>query len=463
MRTSETLKIIVVMVVMISIVAIADATLSTSNIDLSSIIVRNKSMYTVTDAGYNYVNQRPDPAEPGGTVEVRLKVENIGSTDAPNVLFELLPEFPFSLEGGQTARVRLGRIGARQVGEDAYIVYYKLKVDENAVEGVNMLKFKYSKDNGKSWVLLDTFYVRVQAHNAILGVEKVEATTSSPGNTARINITLKNTADSMLKDIKIKLNVDEAAFVPAGSTNEKMISRIEPGKEVIVSFSLIAQVNAASKAHRVPLEIVYYDELGRNYSQVSSIGVIINEKPQYIVNIDETGIYTTNNKGKVVISISNIGSSEIKYLATELMPSSDYAILSTPKVYLGNLDSDDFDSAEYEIFMKANARKVPLLLKISYKDSFNSELADNVVVEMPLYTSREASAYGIGASSGIASKLITIVIFVVLTVPWLFMVAECVKTPMVRYKKILWMAMVVGGYVVGAAIFYFYKKKKSMK
>jgi hypothetical protein len=51
-------------------------------------------------------------------------------------------------------------------------------------------------------------------------------------------------------------------------------------------------------------------------------------------------------------------------------------------------------------------------------------------------------------------------VFVVLTAFWLFMVMECVRTPMMRYKKIIWVVLVIGGYVIGAALYYFMKKKK---
>jgi len=44
-----------------------------------------------------FVSQTPDPVEPGKVVEIRWKIENIGSAAAEDVMFELLPEYPFSL------------------------------------------------------------------------------------------------------------------------------------------------------------------------------------------------------------------------------------------------------------------------------------------------------------------------------------------------------------------------------
>jgi len=44
----------------------------------------------------SFVNQEPDPAEPGTFVDVRFKFENIGLETSDEITVELLPEFPFS-------------------------------------------------------------------------------------------------------------------------------------------------------------------------------------------------------------------------------------------------------------------------------------------------------------------------------------------------------------------------------
>jgi len=47
-----------------------------------------------------------------------------------------------------------------------------------------------------------------------------------------------------------------------------------------------------------------------------------------------------------------------------------FEILSNPEVYIGKLDSDDYETADFNLVMGANApSQVPLPLKVEYRDS----------------------------------------------------------------------------------------------
>ncbi len=461
MKQKEMIASISLLLLMIAILGIVEAALPTTTTGVSAIVVRNKTMFEVNNVNYQLINQRPDPAEPGGYVEVRLKVENVGASDADQVLFEIMPRFPFTLEPGQEAIINLGKVGARQVGKDAYILYYKLTIDKDAVEGNNEIRFRYSKDSGRRWIEIEPFYVRIQTLDAILAVEDVTLLPSelSPGKIGILNITILNTADSLLKDIKFRLDLDDTSFAVVGSSSEKILLNLDAKEKANVVFNLATQVDAASKVHTLPLTITYIDELGKNYTKTNDLGIMVNDRPQYMLAIDDTEIYTRKSKGKIVVSISNIGTSEIKYLAAEMKPGSDYTILSTPKVYLGNLDSDDFDSAEFLVYVTSKKKKVPLSFDITFKDSFNNGFSETKTIELPLYSSSEAKRYGLGKAGSIIRQLLLVMVLVVLTAFWLFMVMEARKVPMIRYKKILWMLLVIGGYALGAGIFYLMKQK----
>jgi len=95
----------------------------------------NEDTYDAENTEYTFVNQIPDPAEPGGLVELRWKVENFGGTEVDNLLIELLPEFPFSLLAGDDGKREIGSVHARQIGEEGVVLFYRIKVDEDAVEG----------------------------------------------------------------------------------------------------------------------------------------------------------------------------------------------------------------------------------------------------------------------------------------------------------------------------------------
>ena len=51
----------------------------------------------------------------------------------------------------------------------------------------------------------------------------------------------------------------------------------------------------------------------------------------------------------MTIGLSNIGPSDIKFLILEIKSSDEYEILSNTKEYMGNLESDDFETSEFSI------------------------------------------------------------------------------------------------------------------
>ena len=114
--------------------------------------------------------QESDPVEPGKIVEVSFKLDNNGTT-ASNLIFEVLPEYPFSLLPGESSSKFIGELGTSQNGKQGVIVKYKLKVAQDAIDGNHEIKTRYKSDNFDSWAKLEGFKIKVQTHDAILAVK----------------------------------------------------------------------------------------------------------------------------------------------------------------------------------------------------------------------------------------------------------------------------------------------------
>lgn len=375
---------------------------------------------------YYFVNQDPDPVAPGENVEVRWKLENLGGEAVENVIVEVLPEYPFSLLSGESAIKKIGSVGSRQMGRTGAVVYYKLKVDENAVEGNNIIKIRYSPDNGLSWAM-QTFYLRVQTKEAIISVEDVSLVPSeiAPGGEGFLDIKIKNMKNSYLKDVKVKLDfridtatttgyvITELPFTPIGSTNEKIIESMAGKETKDVVFKLMADADAESKAYRVPLKISFSDELDKNFTQESIIGIVIGQKPDLVVNIDETDIYRSGTAGTITVKFTNKGASDIKFLYVELMDDDIVKAISPSGVYVGNIDSDDYESADFDVYVnKVKGKNVMIPLNLDYKDSANNDYSAVVNLNLDLYSSSEAKRYGLVESSSKVGMFLMLLIVV---------------------------------------------------
>ena len=69
--------------------------------------------------------------------------------------------------------------------------------------------------------------------------------------------------------------------------------------------------------------------------------------------------------------------------------------LSEEERYIGDIDSDDFDSVEYNVYVSTSASSlinVPVILK--YKDATNKEFEETMEIDLRVYSLKEAQEMG---------------------------------------------------------------------
>lgn len=359
------------------------------------------------------INHEPDPAEAGRYVTVRFKIENSGAENAQDVVVELLPKYPFSLDPGESAVKYIGSVRSRQLGDTGIITDYRLKVDENALEGDNEIELRY-KVKSNAWIKLEPFYIDIRPHDILLSIASVDAPKMiKPGDMSKVDINLKNLALSFIKEIKVKLNLDGIPLATIGSTNRKIIKQIEADSDATVSFDLMAEPDADSKLYKVPIEIEFYDRLGTRYDKNETVGLIIGAEPDLSVIIDSSEIYSSGGTGEVTIKFTNKGVTDIKFLNIVLQDGK-YKILSPAEVYVGNIDSDDYETADFKLRLgKIKGEDVILPLLVEYKDANNNEYSKKVDLPLKLYSASEAKAAGLKKGSSKVGIIIVIVIVVV--------------------------------------------------
>ncbi len=391
---------------------------------------------SVPDLVVTLMSQDPDPAEPGAYVDLRFKIQNNGEVSAENVVVELMPEYPFSLDPNENAVRELGTIPITGNTKEVIIVKYKVRVDNEAIEGTNKIWLKYRIGDGK-WITQE-FEVDIETLDATLSVESVETIPEKirPGESAKVKITIKNIADSVIKDVSFKLDLTFSTllsqfstttadpmvaytslpFAPLNSATEKKVRFIDPGKEHTFTYDLIVYMDAESRVYKVPIQIQYFDELDNQYTRNDIIGLVVGTQPDLSVVIDSSDLYLGKQSGDIAIKVINKGFSDVKFLDMVLESTDEYEILSSPEVYMGNVDSDDYETAEFTIYCKygeddktVTERTVTLPLTLTYRDS-NGELYTDKI-ELPLVLH---SASKLGMGNGNSSMLVIIVVVAVI-------------------------------------------------
>lgn len=378
---------------------------------LATISVAQALIADGTNLEVSLINQDPDPANPGEVIDLRFKVGNEGTSPTDTIYFEFLEDYPFSVYDGKIQQ-NIGSLQGWQKDEEGVIVLYKIKIDENAVQGTFYIDIRYKSGIYGSWTIIRDFPIRIRTRDIVLSIEDIKSTPDPipPGSEFELSFLLKNNADSLVRDVTVKLGVSGTTIpiAPSSSTSEKQIYQINARNSQNMRFNLIALPDADGGVYKIPINISYTDETGEAYSKNDVISIKISSSPDLLITIDSSQIYGNVKSGEVVIKITNRGLTNIKLLSTKLLESKDFEITSEPEVYVGNIDSDDYETVDYKLNVKSYGKIVNLPLEISYKDSTNKEFSQKIGLVLRADSPSKAQT----TVKGIINGIITIIVIV---------------------------------------------------
>lgn len=237
----------------------------------------------------------------------------------------------------------------------------------------------------------------------------------APGEASTIKIEIENEGDKDVEDVSISLDLTNVPFAPYGSSSETSFDEIQDGRVKYAEFEIIALNNAESGIYKIPLK-VSYKITGENEinTKNSLIGVSVNSKPIISVGIED-GLILKAQESKLSIKVTNKGLSNVKFLEIELQGGTYYTILSQKNVYIGDINSDDFDNAEFNVFFKENApNNVNLPIVIRYKDGLNNKYEESFNLQATTYTTKQATDLGLIKKSNTTTYIIVVIAVIVI-------------------------------------------------
>jgi hypothetical protein len=361
----------------------------------------------------------PIPAEPGSYIDVWVNMENLADEDANNAALEFIDKYPFTIERAEE-KIEMIDLPAGQ----SYVAKFRVRVDNDAIEGISKLKFRFTADTGiGSWIEKE-FSIDVRTLDAIISINSVEIepTPLLPGSQASIKIKVKNLADSVLKDVSVKLDFDKTysaatllndpPFVPLGSTSEKKIKLIRGGETSLFVFDIIVYPDAETKIYKVPLTISFYDEVGTAYTQEDLLGIVVEDEPSLIISVSETELTSSKSTGEIRFELVNKGFGDIKFMTVTLEETDYLEVLSTSnKEYIGTIDSDDYETAEFDVRLNADSDVIEFPLKLEYKDALNNNYEETVMVKLNV-ANQKTNGEG-NKTTGIIVTIIIVVVVVI--------------------------------------------------
>jgi len=218
----------------------------------------------------------------------------------------------------------------------------------------------------------------------------------APGESAKIIFDLENNLGQDVENVNVLLDFSSAEIpiAPYQDSAEDGVDELNDGDEEKFTFNIIALPNAISGIYKIPVKISYVDSNNTPVEKDSTISIIVNSPPK--IRVSSEGSLIKGKESVVILRIVNDGLTNAKFASVQFLQPLTGTLNSPLYEYLGNIDSDDFDTIELKIFTSSESSgTLTLPVKINYKDSTNKDFSQDEKIVLRAYTNDEAVELGL--------------------------------------------------------------------
>ncbi len=157
----------------------------------------------------------PYPVAAGDWFDLWVKVQNIGSDDASNTKFQLVPEYPFSssdslvrkygIVPGTFTAFKDKQLGDTEVQANQVVMKFRVKVADNAPTGTSIIKLRTSVDNSQNGLSYD---LPIEVAKS-----KVSFDVTMQNQKDNSLFTITNTGEEPASNIILKINKSEWGII----------------------------------------------------------------------------------------------------------------------------------------------------------------------------------------------------------------------------------------------------------
>ncbi len=304
----------------------------------------NAGLAGSTVLSISLANYDPDPAIAGGTVEVRLGIENIGGMTVNNLMLEIVPSYPFELVSGENAVKSIGIIPGYQADstQNIKIVKYRMQINKDAPAGSYELKVKYY-EQGSSDATQKSLFLDVKSRESA-EVIHIDKTMLVPGKQSSLKFTINNVGNSPLRDLTFNWENEDGIILPVGSDNTRYIRYIDIGNGTDLEYQVMADTNAQPGLYKLNLYLTYENSISNQTKKISTFaGVYVGGGTDFDV------AFSDNANSQMSFSVANIGSNPANSVSVIIPEQPGWSVSGTNSVIIGNLNKGDYTVASFKL------------------------------------------------------------------------------------------------------------------
>ncbi len=205
------------------------------------------------------VNQDPYPAIPGDLLKLVFQVDGIDSINCGNIEISLSQDFPFTFDPSseQTYTIKSGTYNKNY--KTYFQAPFKLRVDEEALDGENSIELKYSISNQQSGsYLTKQFQIEVKDVRADFEIFVKDYDSST------MTFQILNIGKEDISAVTMEIPKQDGVYI--SGANKNIVGDLDSNEDTTADFNLITNVS------NIDTTIYYTDSTGerRNISKTVS-------------------------------------------------------------------------------------------------------------------------------------------------------------------------------------------------
>lgn len=368
----------------------------------------------------NMLNQDPDPANPGDYLELRFKVTKYGNNVIDDLTFELDPKYPFYFDEIDTPIKSVGKWGGFSEQDEFYTLYYKIKVDKNALEGTYDLDL-YNYEGNQNSKVKSTYEIRIgenQDPNLVLGkVTSTPIKLLSDTTQNRINLEILNIGNNKAQQVLTELILPEGFESSYSFSTQDNLGNIESNSQKTSIFYLDIKDTVKPGQNQATLKVSYKKQ-DSNELKTIEMPISLDIKSQPLFELENINFNTKQifpgQTVKVTFDIKNIGENTIESVSLRAFKETSQPIeFSEKSDFLGTLRQDEQGQGVIVFDVDDNAETKKYIVDLEIRSIYNDEVFIQEE-QMSFFVSQKEKSFDTKNIITIVLGLLVVLLFILL-------------------------------------------------
>ncbi|MBD3262816.1 hypothetical protein GF374_00360 [Candidatus Woesearchaeota archaeon] len=238
---------------------------------------------------------------------------------------------------------------------------------------------------------------------------------AQPGQFLILYIKVENSGGDDITNAKYILEPKDPFVFKGGEDAERVFGTIGSQQQVLLEYDLYVDEDAYEGTYTIPLKLCLDQNCDDFIKKEIDITVQTGGIPGIEVGLEESDIFKGGKRGQITLHVINRGDLDAKYLVMELMPTKQFEIISPSRIYVGEMESDDFETAEFDIFINGDVasdatQRIDLPVFLDYSDANDKKYSETQSVGLTVYSNSDMAKMSLGSNSHSTTQYFMIVI-----------------------------------------------------